>query len=125
MKRQDSSGARVSGLYIWERSREEVLPGSSISAERMELRLDVDGDTPLGAASGTVYDSISTKFHWIARPLTGNGQGRWKGMISYRNGETALFHYDAVEIHVLPGAPSSKHRARVTFSKGRGISDDV
>jgi hypothetical protein len=91
----------------------------------MELRLDVDGDTPLGTASGTVCDSISTKFHWIARPLKGKGQGRWKGMISYRNGETALFHYDTVEIQVLRGASSSKHRARVTFSNGRGISDEV
>jgi len=123
--KKDSSGARVSGLYIWERSREEVLSGSSVSAERMELRLDVDGDTPLGTASGTVCGSTSTKFYWIARPLKGKGQGRWKGMISYKNGETALFHYDTVEIHVLRGASSSDHRARVTFSKGRGISDEV
>jgi len=123
--KKDSSGARVSGLYIWERSREEVLPGSSISAERMELRLDVDGDTPLRTASGTVWKSISTKFHWIARPLTKNGQDRWKGMIWYRDCETALFPYDAVEIHILRGASSSEQRARVTFSNGRGSSHEV
>lgn len=123
--KKDSSGAQVSGLYIWERSREEVPSVPPISAERMELRLDVDGHTPLKTGSGTVWKSISKKFHWIARPLMRKGQDRWKGMIWYRDGETALFPYDAVEIHILRGASSSERRARVTFSKGGSISDEL
>jgi hypothetical protein len=125
-----STGAKAqcllpaSGLYAWKRSMEELLPGSSISAERMELRLDVDRHTPLMTASGTVWKSISTKLHWIAR-LTQNGQDRWKGMIWWRDGETEFFPYDDVEIQVVRGASSSQLGAMVTFSNNRGLSHEL
>ena len=115
----------ASGLYDWERTEEELRPGSAISAKSMELRLDVDGHTPLMRASGTARGSNSTIFHWIAG-LTGNGQERWKGTINiYRYGEAALFPYDAVEIQVVRNASSNPHGATVTFSNGRGLSHEL
>jgi hypothetical protein len=115
----------ASGLYDWERSEEELPAGSSISGKSMELRLDVDGHTPLMRASGTVRNGISAEFHWIAE-LTGNGQDRWKGTTNYyRYGEEALFPYDAVEIQVLRGASSNPHGATATFSNGRGLSHEL
>ena len=116
-----------SGLYVWERSEEETLPGSSISADCMELRLDVDGDTPLMKASGTARASDSTKFHWIASLTADGGQDRWKGCICYKHpeDEETVFPYDTVAIKVAQNASSMEQEATLAFSNATGLSHDM
>jgi hypothetical protein len=84
----------VSGLYKWK------LRGAS-PFTREDLRLDVDGVYPQMVASGTGYAGLSTRVHWIAKPLTATmlpDGTRWSGPIFYKDGNTNLFPYTQVSM---------------------------
>ncbi len=101
-----------SGLYEW--SSSDGVPFS-----REELRLDVDGNFPQMAASGTGFSGLTFRIHWVARPLSlqqlSDGV-RWVGPIIYKRGSTGLFPYIEVSIE------GRSTVTRVTFS-GPGIPD--
>ena len=83
-----------SGLYEW--SSSEGIPFS-----REELRLDVDGNFPQMAASGTGFSGLTFRIHWVARPLSVQqlpDAVRWVGPIIFKRGSSGIFPYTEVSI---------------------------
>lgn len=106
----------VSGLYEWKRP--PLSPPTVFTRE--ELRMDVDGLFPQMAASGTGFNGLSARVHWIAklaRSLTPTGPV-WSGPIFYKNGSTALLPQTHVSIRrVLLGLQMTISGAGVPVTK--------
>jgi hypothetical protein len=103
----------VSGTY----ATKPIL--SPFPINREEIRLDVDGLYPQMTVSGTVYQSLKIRVHWIAR-LKVVAPNTYQGSIWYKDGSTATFPYTAVKIKVTGGSPASR-TAVVTYSGGLGV----
>lgn len=81
-----------SGLYEREDS-------SDAPFTRETLRLDVDGQYPQMAASGTGLAGLQVRAHWVAKPLakvTTPLGDEWSGPILYKFGNTGLLPHDTV-----------------------------
>lgn len=81
-----------------------------------ELRLDVDGRSPLMVASGTRIGGLTRRVHWIAN-LSATGPNSWAGGIWYKDGDVATFPYTLVTITVKRNSFATES-ATVTFSGG-------
>ncbi|UCE61054.1 MAG: hypothetical protein JSU63_04750 [Phycisphaerales bacterium] len=84
---------------------------------REELRLDVDGRYPQMVASGTAYQGLTMRIHWIA-DLKPMGRDRWIGSIWYKDGDTKSFPYANVDIQATRSWFSNLRKTTVTFSGG-------
>lgn len=90
---------------------------------RESLRLDVDGRYPQMAASGTIYEFLTDRTHWVAR-LSRTPEGDYTGPIWYLDGDVSNFPYDTVTIRAVPMIFSHQKRASVTFT-GPGSAQRV
>lgn len=90
---------------------------------RESLRLDVDGRYPQMAASGTVYEFLTGRTHWVAR-LSRTPEGDYTGPIWYLDGDVSNFPYDTVTVRAVPMIFSHQKRASVAFS-GPGSAQRV
>ena len=84
---------------------------------REELRLDVDGLYPQMRASGTLYNGLAVRVHWIAN-LRRTGTNTYAGHIWYKDGTTAALPHTQVRIQVVKSWITSQRRATVTFTGG-------
>ena len=89
-------------------------------ASREELRLDVDRNYPQQTASGVAVFGMQ-RVNWIAS-LTPDGEHVWQGTIFYVDGPAGVFPYNAVQVHVYPGASARHHRVEVTFKAPGGLT---
>jgi hypothetical protein len=122
----------VSGHYQYSATRPGSLrsPGGSMPAHtgngatapidsrivlRETLRLDVDGRYPQMAASGTIYEFLTERTHWVAR-LSATPEGDFSGPIWYLDGDVTNFPYDTVTIRAVPMIFAHQKRATVTFN---------
>lgn len=85
--------------------------------KREELRLDVDGRHPLMRASGTLYNGVSVRVHWIAN-LYKTGANTYAGYIWYKDGLTTALPHTHVTIQVTKSWFSSQRKATVSFTGG-------
>jgi hypothetical protein len=104
----------VSGTYAFS----PAIGPIPIPALREEIRLDVDGLYPQMTVSGTIYQALKTRVHWIAK-LRVIGPNLYQGPIWYKDGATATFPYTNVRIRVV-GASAATRKATVAYSGGIG-----
>ncbi len=90
---------------------------------REELRLDVDGPYPLMRASGTLYNGLSLRVHWIAN-LASTGTNTYSGYIWFKDGQTSALPYTNVSLQVTKSWFVNQRKVTVTFS-GRGAPTRV
>jgi hypothetical protein len=111
---------QVSGLYSMRLKASSSKPTGVLPSQLTStLRLDVDGDLPQMAASGTVASGLKSRADWMAK-LQPSGKGEWSGPIEFLNAVPAanFFPYDGVRIRVSGASPSTLE-ASVTFSRGK------
>ena len=110
-------------------------PGLPVGAQRLDgipttdtrlilretLRLDVDGRYPQMAASGTIYQFLTERTHWVAQ-LTKTPEGDYTGPIWYLNGDTTNFPYDTVTIQAISSIFANQKAAIATFTGPNGAS---
>ncbi|MCY1071375.1 hypothetical protein OV090_41920 [Nannocystis sp. RBIL2] len=85
---------RISGTYC------EILPAGDARAPH-ELRLDIDGDCPQMAASGTLRRPFAEDVYWLAHPLARVDDRTWRGPVVLS--EPTTVGYDAVELRRVDG----------------------
>ena len=102
---------------------EQSSPVDSRVILRETLRLDVDGRYPQMAASGTIYQFLTERTHWVAR-LTQTPKGGYAGPIWYLDGDTSSFPYNTVTIRASQSVFPNQRRAVVAFS-GPGTAKRV
>jgi len=106
-----------------EPAAELATPRDSRLILREALRLDVDGRYPQMAASGTIYQFLTERTHWVAR-LTQAADGDYSGPIWFLDGDVSTFPFDTVTIRAFPSPFPHQKRAKVTFS-GSGTAKRV
>lgn len=94
---------------------EQASPLDSRVVLRETVRLDVDGRYPQMAASGTIYQFLTERTHWVAR-LTQTPKGAYAGPIWYLDGDTSSFPFNTVSIRASQSIFPNQRRAVVTFS---------
>ncbi|MGH7518284.1 MAG: hypothetical protein ACREOC_12580 [Gemmatimonadales bacterium] len=97
------------------------LPIDSRIILRETLRVDVDGRFPQMAVSGTIYEFLTERTHWVAR-VAANPDRTYAGPIWYLDGDVSNFPYDAVSIQVIRSFFPHQRRAVVTFSGPGGAT---
>jgi hypothetical protein len=91
------------------------MPISSRVLLRESLRLDVDGRYPQMAASGTIYEFLTERTHWVAR-LTRRRDGSFAGPIWYKDGDVTSFPFTSVTIRATGSPFPGQRQAVVRFS---------
>lgn len=94
-----------------------TIPTGAKIKLRETLRLDVDGRYPQMAASGTIFQFLTERTHWVAK-LTRNADGSYEGPIWYKDGDVSAFPYTTVHITALPSLFANQRSAKVKFSGG-------
>ncbi|GLC23654.1 hypothetical protein [Roseisolibacter agri] len=84
---------------------------------RETLRLDVDGRYPQMVASGTIFQLLTERIHWIAR-LTRQADGSWVGPIFYKDGTASALPHTQVRITAVRTPFPTSRSATVTFTGG-------
>lgn len=78
------------------------------------LCLDIDGRWPQMIASGTLYQFLTERTHWIAR-ITRQPDGSFEGPIWYTNGNVTAFPYTQLRIVVQRSRFPDQRSATVQF----------
>lgn len=90
---------------------------AALTVLRETLRLDVDGRYPQMMVSGTIYQLLTERMHWIAR-LTRQADGSWIGPIWYKNGNAAALPHTQVRVRTTRTPFPASRSATVVFSGG-------
>jgi hypothetical protein len=90
---------------------------------REELRVDVDGLYPQKLVSGTIFNGLVERVHWIAN-VAKTGANRWEGAIWYKNGVAAAMPYTQIKVEITNSFLPSLRSAKVTYSGG-GLANSV
>lgn len=88
---------------------------------RERLCLDIDGRYPQMLASGTLYQFMTERTHWIAR-IARQSDGSYAGPIWYTSGNVTSFPYTQVRITVQRSRFKSQRSATVTFRAPGGAT---
>ncbi|MCC5464564.1 hypothetical protein [Pelosinus baikalensis] len=107
----------ISGLWTLESSTEHFGKDYNSSASSLqikeELRLDIDGNYPQKAASGT-WRLNNFYVHWVAK-LQEVESNSWTGHIWYKDGDISQFPYTSITIK-LEGI--TQQTAKLMFTSG-------
>lgn len=82
-----------------------------------ELRVDVDGRYPQRQISGTIFNGVTQRVHWIAN-VTKTGANQWTGSIWYKDGNTAAMPYTKIVANITSSLFPNQRSAKVTYSGG-------
>jgi hypothetical protein len=104
----DLNGAEAEGSNI---------PTAAKIKLRETLRLDVDGRYPQMAASGTIFQFLTERTHWVAK-VKKNPDGSYEGPIWYKDGDVSAFPYTTVHITTKASFFPNLRSAKVKFSGG-------
>ncbi len=88
---------------------------------REELRLDVDGRYPQMTVSGTLYNGLSVRVHWIASVVK-TAAYTWQGNIWFKDGTASALPHTHVLVKATPSFFANQKKATVTFSGGGAAS---
>ena len=111
------------GVLVPDAPTAAPAPVNNRAILRETLRLDVDGRYPQMAASGTIYEFLTERTHWVAR-LTRQSDGSYAGAIWYRNGDISNFPFTNVTI-VATGSPFPNQRQAVVRFSASGSATRV
>lgn len=103
----------VSGLYEL-RLTNSTTPWPIRRFLREELRLDVDGRYPQMTASGTIYQGLKLRVHWIAE-LQKSDKNQWAGDIWFKDGTPSPLPHIRVTIVASPSWFPAQQKVTVTF----------
>ena len=90
---------------------------ATINVLRETLRLDVDGRYPQMVVSGTIFQLLTERIHWIAR-LTRQADGSWVGPIFYKDGNTTALPHTQVRVTAVRTPFPTSRSVTVTFTGG-------
>ncbi len=99
--------------------QQQAIVPISINSLRETLRLDIDGRWPQMVASGTIYQFLTERTHWIAR-LARQTDGSLTGPIWYTNGNVTGFPFTQLRIVVQPSRFPAQRNATVEFRAPNG-----
>ncbi len=94
---------------------------ASVIVLRETLRVDVDGRWPQMVVSGTIYQFLTERTHWIAR-VTRQPDGSFAGPIFYTSGVIASFPYQQVRVLVQRSIFPAQRNATVEFRSPTGVA---
>lgn len=89
----------------------------TIKLPREELRIDVDGRYPQSIVSGTIFNGLAERVHWIANVVK-TGLNTWKGAIWYKKGDASAIPYTKITVVVTSSFFVGQRSAKVTYSGG-------
>ncbi|MDF1505221.1 hypothetical protein [Roseisolibacter sp. H3M3-2] len=92
-------------------------PEAALVILRETLRLDVDGRYPQMTVSGTIFQLLTERIHWIAR-LTRQADGSWTGPIWYKSGTASALPYTQVKVTAVRSPFPTSRSVTVVFSGG-------
>lgn len=92
-----------------------ILP--AIGLPREELRIDVDGRYPQMLVSGTIFNGLTERIHWIAN-VSKTGLNKWEGPIWYKNGTATAMPYTQIKLTITNSFFPAQRKATITYSGG-------